>query len=159
MVIPFGLCNVPATFMRVMNDLFNPFIDDFVIVYLDDILIFSGTWEENVNHVKQVLDVLVREKLFQKMSKCEFGKTYLVYLGYIVGGGELKIDPSEVEVIVNWPKTNNVTDVRSFLGASQYLRKFIVNFSFIVSHLHALKSMNKVFLWEYKEQKSFDTLK
>ena len=96
MVIPFGICNASTTFMRVMNDVFRPFIDDFVIVYLDDILIFSGTWEENVNHVKQVLDVLVREKLYITMSKCEFGKTSLVYLGYIVGGGELKIDPSKV---------------------------------------------------------------
>ena len=76
-----------------MNDVFRPFIDDFVIVYFDDILIFSQTWEEYVKHVKHVLDVLLREKLYLKMSKCDFGKTYLVYLGYIVGGGELKIHP------------------------------------------------------------------
>ena len=92
-----------------------PFIDDFIIVYLDDILIFSCTWEEHVKHVKQVLDVLVREKLYLKKSKCEFEKTYLVYLGYIVGGGELRIDPYKVEVIVNCPNPNNVMDVRSFL--------------------------------------------
>ena len=145
MVMPFGLCNAHTTFMRVMNDVFRPFIDDFVIVYLDDILIFSRTWEEHVKHVKHVLDILVREKLYLKMLKCEFGKTSLVYLGYIVGGGELKIDPSKVEVIVNWPKPNNVTDVRSFLGAAQYWRKFIANFSFIASPLHALTSLNKVF--------------
>ena len=78
----------------------------------------------------------------------------LVYLGYIVGGGELNIDPSQVEMIVNWPNPNNVTHVRSFLGATQCWRKFIANFSFIDSHnLHALKSMNKVFMWEGKEQK------
>ena len=93
------------------------------------------------------------------MSKCEFGKTYLVYLGYIEGGGELKIDPSKVEVIVNWPNPNNVIDIRGFLGASQYWRKFIANFSFIATPLHALTTMNKVFQWEGKEQKSFDTLK
>ena len=75
-----------ATFIRVMNDVLMPFVDDFVIVYLDDILIFSHTWEEHVKHVKQVLDVLVRETLYLKMSKCEFGYTSLVYLGYIVGG-------------------------------------------------------------------------
>jgi hypothetical protein len=150
MVMPFGLCNAPATFMRVMNDVFRPFIDDFFIVYLDDILIFSRTWEEHVKHFKQVLDILVREKLYLKMSKCEFGKTSLVYLDYIVGEGELKIDPSKVEVIVNWPKPNNVTDVRSFLGAAKYWRKFIVNFSFIASPLHALTGLNKVFQWEGK---------
>ena len=78
MVIPFWICNTPTTFMRVMNDVFRPFIDDFVIVYLDDILIFSQTWEEHVKHDKQVLDVLVRENLYLNMSKCEFGKASLV---------------------------------------------------------------------------------
>jgi hypothetical protein len=101
MVMPFGICNAPTTFMHVMNDVFMPFIDEFVIVYLDDILVFNGTWNENVMHVKQVLDVPKREKLYVKLSKCEFGKASLVYLGHIVGGGQLKIDPSKVEVIVN----------------------------------------------------------
>ena len=114
MVIPFGLCNAPTTFMRVMNDVFRPFIDDFVIAYLDDILIFSRTWEENVKHVHKVLDVLIREKLYLNMLKCEFGNTSLVYLGYISGGGELKMNPSNVEVIVNYTKQNNVTNVRIF---------------------------------------------
>jgi hypothetical protein len=159
LVMPFGLCNAPATFMWVMNDVFRPFIDDFFIVYLDDILIFSKTWDDHVKHVKQVLDVLKKEKLYLKMSKCEFGKTSLVYLGYIVGGGKLKIDPSKVEVIVNWPKPNSATEVRSFLGVVQYWRKFIANFSFIASPLHALTSVKQVFQWGGKQQKSFDTLK
>jgi hypothetical protein len=75
--MPFGLCNSPTTFMRVVNDVFRPFLDDFVIVYLDDILVFSRTWEEHVRHVKQVLDTLKREKLYVKLSKCKFGKTSL----------------------------------------------------------------------------------
>ena len=74
--MPFGLCNAPATFMRVMNDVFRPFLDDFVIVYLDDILVFSKIWEAHVGHVKQVLDTLKNEKLYVKLSKCEFGKTH-----------------------------------------------------------------------------------
>ena len=78
--------------------------------------------------MKQVLEVLQREKLYLKISKCEFGKTSLVYLGYIIGGGQLKIDPTKVEVIVKWPRPQNVTEVRSFLGAVQYWRKFIANF-------------------------------
>jgi len=101
LVMLFRLCNALATFMRVMNDVLRTFLDDFLIVYLDDILIFSKTCEEHVKHVRQVLDCLKKEKLFLKMSKCEFGKTSLVYLGHIVGGGELDIDPSKVKVIVD----------------------------------------------------------
>jgi hypothetical protein len=106
--------------MRVMSDVLRPFLDDCVIVYLDDILIFSKSLEGHVVHVKQVLDVLRKDKLFLKMYKCEFGKTSLVYLGHIVGGGELKIDPSKVKVILEWSKPNNVTEVRIVLGAAQY---------------------------------------
>eukprot|EP00253_Pinus_taeda_P008076 PITA_08076 len=127
------------------------FLDDFVIVYLDDILIFSKTWEEHLKHVKQTLDVLDREKLYVKLSKCEFGKTSLNYLGHIVGGGELKIDPSKVVVIMNWPKPKSATEVRSLLGAAQYWRKFISNFSSIAAPLHALTGLNKVFQWGGKQ--------
>jgi len=103
-----------------MNEVLRPFLNDFVIVYLDDILSFSKTHKEHVKHVKQVLNVLKKENLYLKMTKCEFGKTSLVYLGHIVGGGELKIDPSKVDFIVNWPKPSNLTEFRSFLGATQY---------------------------------------
>jgi hypothetical protein len=111
LVMSFGLCNALTTFMHVMNHVFRPFLDDFVIVYLDDIVIFSGTWDEHVSHLKQVLDTLQREKLYVKLSKCEFGKTPLVYLGHIVGGGQLKIDPSKIDVIVNWLEPKSVTKV------------------------------------------------
>lgn len=103
LVMPFRLCNALATFMRVINDIFRPFLDDFVVVYLDDTLVFSRTWEDHVSHVKKVLNVLQKEKLYAKMSKCEFGKTSLVYLGHIVRGEELKINPSKIDVIVKWP--------------------------------------------------------
>jgi hypothetical protein len=96
LVMSFGICNALTTFMGVMNNVFMPFLDDFVIVYLDDILVFSVTWDERVRHVKQVLDTLQRETLYVKMSKCEFGKTALVYLGHIMGGRQLKIDPSKI---------------------------------------------------------------
>jgi len=131
----------------------------FVIVYLDDTLIFSKTWEEHLKHVKQTLDVSKKENLYVKVSKCEFGKTSLNYLGHIVGGGELKIDPSKIAVIVNWPKHKSATEIRSFLGATQYYGNFISNFSLIVAPLHVLTRLNKVFQWGGKQQKAFDTLK
>jgi len=106
-----GLYNAPTTFMRVMNEVFGPFLDDFVIVYLDEIIIFSETLDEHVRHVKKVLDTMQRENLYVKMSKCEFGKTALVYLGHIVGGRQLKIDPSKIEVIVKWLEPKSVTEV------------------------------------------------
>ena len=137
----------------------HPFLDDFVIVYLDDILIFSKTREEHVLHVKEVLDVLKKDNLFLKMSKCEFEKTSLVYLGQIVGGGELRIDPSKVESIVNWPTPKSVTEVRSFLSATQYWRNFIANFSSITTPMHAVKSVKKGFQWGGKKQQDFKALK
>ena len=130
-----------------MNDVPRPFLDDFVTVYLYDILIFSKMWEEHLKHVNQTLDVLKREKLYVKLSKCECGKTSLNYLGHIVGGGELKIDLSKVAVILNRPKLNYSTEVRSFLGEAQYWIKFISNLSLIAAPLHALTGLNKVFQW------------
>jgi hypothetical protein len=146
----FGLCNAPTTFMRLMNDVFRTFLDEFVIVYLDKILFFRRTWDEHVRHVKQVLDTLQWEKLYVKMSKCEFGNTTLVYLGHSVGGGQLKIDPSKIEVIVKWPEPKSVTEIQSFLGVVQYWRRFIPNFSFIASPSHALTSVKNTFPWEGK---------
>jgi hypothetical protein len=93
------------------------------------------------------------------MSKCEFAKNSLVYLGHIVGGGELEIDPSKVKFILDWPKPNNVTEVRRFLGATQYWRNFIANFSSISAPLHAITSIKKFFQWGGKKQKYFDALK
>jgi len=145
--------------MPVINYVLRQFLDEFSVVYLDDILIFSKSRDEHVMHVRKVLDVLKKEQLYLKMSKCEFGKTSLVYLGHIVGEGELKIDPSKVDVIVNWPRPKIVTEVRIFLRATQYWRKFIANFSLIAAPFHALTSVKKVLQWEGKKQKAFDALK
>jgi hypothetical protein len=122
-------------------------------------LIFSQRWEDHIKHVKTIFELLKKEKLYIKLSKCEFGKNSLVYLGYIVGNGQLKIDPTKVEVIVKWPKPTTATEVRSFLGEVQYWRKFIANFSYITTPLHALTSVKQVFQWGGKQQKAFETLK
>jgi hypothetical protein len=112
-----------------------------------------------VRHVNKVLDTLQREKIYVKLCKCEFGKTALVYLGHIVGGGQLKIDPSKIDVIVKWPEPKSLTEVRSFLGVVQYWRRFIPNFSFIEVPLHALTSVKNTFQWEGKQQNVFKILK
>ena len=114
----FGICNALVNFMCVMNDVFRTSIDGFVIVYLDDILVFSKSWEEHVKHVNLVLDTLKKERLYVNLLKCEFGKNSLVYLGHIIGGGQLKIDPSKVDVTENFPKPTYATEVGSFLGYS-----------------------------------------
>ena len=145
LVMPFRLFNAPTTFMRVMSDVFHPIIDDFGIVYLDDFLVFSKSWDNHIIHVKKVFDILRKDKHFVKMSKCEFAKTSLVYLGYVVGNGQLKVDPAKVECIVKWPKPSTVIEVKSFLGAIQYWREFIANFSYIASPLHALTSTKTTF--------------
>lgn len=118
--MPFIPCNAPATFMRVMNDLFKPFLDNFVLVYLDDVIVYNKTWEEHMCHIKKVIDVLKKEKLYLKLSKCHFGKTSLIYLGHIVSNGKLRTNPSKVEVIMKWLEPMNVTEVQSFLGVVQY---------------------------------------
>ncbi|CAL2259851.1 unnamed protein product [Prunus armeniaca] len=159
LVMPFGLCNAPATFMRLMNEVLRPFIDDFVIVYLDDILIFSVTWEEHLHHIAQVLEVLRTNQLQLNGKKCEFGKQHLVYLGFIVGAGELKVDLEKVQVISQWPIPQTVTEVRSFIGACQYLRKFIRHFSQIAAPLHALTKANQKFEWLRNHEESFQLLK
>jgi hypothetical protein len=102
---------------------------------------------------------LQREKLYVKLSKFEFGKTSLVYLGHIVGGGKLKIDPSKIDVIVKWSEPKSVNEVRSFLFVVQYWRRFIPNFFFIETPLHSLTSVTNTFQWEGKQQKSFKILK
>ena len=100
-----------------------------------------------MKHVKQTLDVSKKENLYVKLSKCEFGKTSLNYLGHVVGHAELKIDPSKFAVIVNWPRRKSTIEVRSFLGATEYWRKFIANFSSITTPLHALIGLTNVFQW------------
>ncbi|KAI5317624.1 hypothetical protein L3X38_037331 [Prunus dulcis] len=119
LVMPFGLCNAPATFMQLMIDVLHPFIDDFVMVCLDDILVFSATWEDHLHHIAQVLEVLQINQLQLNSKKYEFEKQHLVYLRFIVGAGELKMDLEKVHVISQWPTPCLVTEVRSFIETNQ----------------------------------------
>ena len=115
MVLPFGLCNAPATFQSEMNRIFAPYLGRFVLVYLDDILVFSSTPEEHLSHLQTVLQTLRENKFYAKVSKCDFNKPELNYLGHVVGKAGIKPDPRKTDAITNWPQPSSVHEVRQFL--------------------------------------------
>ena len=115
-VMGFGLCNAPATFQSLMNDVLRPYLRKFVVVFLDDILIFSRNWKEHVKHVRLVLETLRKHQLYCKPSKCLFGATETLYLGHCVTGSTIAPDRKKLQAVENWPVPRNVSQVRSFLG-------------------------------------------
>ncbi|KAJ9517107.1 hypothetical protein QJQ45_002621 [Haematococcus lacustris] len=163
-VLPFGLCNAPATFQRLMNDIFRKELDDCVIVYLDDILIFSRNQQEHAQHLRRVLDLLQEHKLYAKLSKCEFGLDKTEFLGHIISSAGIACDPAKVAAVETWPVPTTVHDVRSFLGLANFYRRFIKNFSDIAAPLTALTQADghdkqgKV-TWTSTQQSAFDALK
>jgi len=159
LVMPFGLCNAPSTFMRMMNDILRPLLDVCVIVFIDDILIYSETEQQHHINVCNVFDLLRQNKLYVKLSKCEFFKQEVEFLGHIVGNGQIKMCPSKVDAILNWPTPTSVTDVRSFLGLCNYYRKFIRGFSTIALPLTDATKNDITFIWASKQQVAFDQLK
>ncbi|XP_059067545.1 uncharacterized protein LOC131858349 [Cryptomeria japonica] len=160
-VMPFGLSNAPSTFMRLMNDMLKPFLHQFVVVYLDDILIFSGSKEEHLQHLDQVLRKLHEEGLRINLEKCSFMQDELVFLGFVISKGSLKMDPSKVEAILNWPAPTTATEVKSFHRLCSFYRKFIGNFSGICAPLiDTIKGGRKcVFQWTKEANESFELLK
>lgn len=159
LVMPFGLCNAPATFMSMMHQVLNQYIDKCVIVFLDDILIYSETQEQHLRDVRKIFDELRQAKLYVKLSKCEFGLTETEFLGHIVGHGGIRMSPSKVAVIHQWPKPESITDVRSFLGMCNYYRKFVRNYSLIAKPLFDMLRGEATFNWSSSAQHAFDTLK
>jgi hypothetical protein len=160
LVMPFGLTNAPSTFMRLMNEVLKEFIGKFVVVYLDDILIFSKTKAEHLKHLAIVMKRLQQEKLLINMKKSSFIKTKLIYLGFVISANELRMDPDKVEVIKNWPSTRNVFEVRSFHGLASFYQKFIRNFSGIsATMMDTVKKRHKCFHWTEEAEKSFNLLK
>jgi hypothetical protein len=145
LVMPFGLTNAPTTFMRLMNDVFRDCLDQFVIIYLDDILVFSKTWKAHLQHLEQVLHLLQQNQLYANLSKCYFSQTSISYLGFIIDAHGIKVDPTKVEVLLNWPIPSTLTELRSFLGLANFYHKFISSFSKIALPLHQLTKNNVSF--------------
>ena len=159
LVLPFGLTNAPATFMHLMNSIFKPFLDLFVLVFLDDILIYSRTLVEHQRHVRQVLEVLRKNKLYANAKKCSFFQRSLSFLGHVVSEKGLSMEQDKVKAIQDWPAPTNITGVRSFLGLAGYYRKFVRNFSRIAAPMTELEQKNQTFEWKKPQQNAFEELK
>ena len=125
LVMPFGLTNAPAAFMDLMNKVLSPYLDKFVIVFIDDILVYSGILEEHVEHLRTVLQILRERQLYAKFSKCQFWLDKVAFLGHVISAEGISVDPQKIEAIVNWKPPTNVSEVRSFLGLAGYYRKFV----------------------------------
>jgi transposase InsO family protein len=161
-VMPFGLCNAPATFSTLMNKVFAPHLDDFVLVYLDDILVYSKTLEEHVEHLRKVLAILQKQQLFAKLKKCEFAKPSIDYLGHIISKDGIRTDPAKVAAVLEWPVPTSVHDVRSFLGLCSYYRRFVPKFAEVAAALTDLTRADVRDVkaaWGPKQQAAFEELK
>ncbi|GBG71225.1 hypothetical protein CBR_g8527 [Chara braunii] len=146
-VIPFGLCNAPGTFQHAMNRIFHDYLDKFVIVYLDDILIFSRTVEEYMAHLDKVLSLLHQQKFKINGEKCEFGRTRILYLGHEISAKGLKPDDAKVASICDWSRPQSVTEMRSFLGMTGYYRNFVKNYNTVATPLTDLTRLDTPWEW------------
>jgi hypothetical protein len=158
LVMPFGLCNAPSTFQSLMNHVFHPFLRHFVLVFFDDILIYSKTWKDHLTHVDQVLSLLSQHHLFLKQSKCAFGASEVEYLGHLMGKDGVRVDPKKIEAMQYWPHPKTLKSLHGFLGLTGYYRKFVKNYGKIAAPLTALLKKNS-FTWTPAAAQAFQTLK
>ncbi|XP_052733512.1 uncharacterized protein LOC128196492 [Vigna angularis] len=158
-VMPFGVTNAPAIFMDYMNRIFRPYLDKFVVVFIDDILIYSKSFDEHEDHLRIVLGVLREKELYAKRSKCEFWMKEIQFLGHVVSAGGISVDPAKVKAVLDWENPRSVTEVRSFVGLAGYYRQFIEGFSKIVAPLTYLTRKDQPFAWTDRCEESFQELK
>jgi len=160
LVMFFGMTNSPATFQTMMNDIFRTLIaKGIVVVYLDDILIFTRIEEEHERAVQRVLEVLAEHKLFLRPEKCEFHRKEIEYLGLVISENKVAMDPVKVAGVCDWPTPENRTDVQAFIGFVNFYRRFIRDFSTIARPLFDLTRSNQAWNWDAKEQEAFEGLK
>ena len=159
-VLSFGLCNAPATFQSLMFEVLRPFLGRFVCVYLDDVLIYSESWDEHLSHVRSVLQALRHHKLFVNSTKSEFGIQKTTYLGHVVeAGGRVSPDPAIVAAVVDWPEPATKKHVQSFLGLANWHRRFIPNFSSLARPLTELTRGDAAFEWTTEASHAFSEIK
>lgn len=159
LVMPFGLTNAPAVFQALVNDVLRDFLNRFVFVYLDDILIFSKNQSDHENHVRQVLLRLLENKLFVKAEKCEFHQESVGFLGYIVGHGRLEADPGKIKTVAEWPVPISRKELQRFLGFANFYRRFIRDYSKVATPLTKLTSTLTRFTWTSDANEAFNRLK
>ncbi|KAH0716655.1 hypothetical protein KY290_012917 [Solanum tuberosum] len=159
LVMPFGLTNARSTFMRLMNHVFKDFHGKFVVVYFDDILIFSQNLDEHLEHLKQIFEVLRNQRLFANLKKCTFCVDRVVFLGFVVSSKGVEVDDEKIKAIKEWLKPNSVTEVRSFHGLASFYRRFVRDFSTIAAPLTKVIKKDKVFTWGKEQDDAFNLLK
>ncbi|GJS22119.1 putative reverse transcriptase domain-containing protein [Tanacetum coccineum] len=158
-VMPFGLTNAPAVFMDLMNRVCKPYLDKFVIVFIDDILIYSKNEKEHEEHLKAILELLKKEELYAKFSKCEFWIPRVQFLGHVIDRQGIHVDPAKIESIKDWASPKTPTEIRQFLGLAGYYRRFIEGFSKIAKPMTKLTQKKVAFEWGDKQEAAFQTLK
>ncbi|XP_058185964.1 uncharacterized protein LOC131303212 [Rhododendron vialii] len=158
-VMPFGLTNAPATFMDLMNRIFRAYLDRFVVVFVDDILIYSPSEEEHQTHLSIVLELLREHRLYAKLSKCEFWLSEVKFLGHVVSKDGVSVDPGKIESVMNWKRPKNVFEIRSFLGLAGYYRRFVLDFSRLAAPLTKLTHKGTRFVWSDACEMAFQELK
>ena len=159
LVMPFGLTNAPSTFMRLMNHALRAFIGKFVVVYFDDILVYSKDLDEHINHLQCVLDVLRKEKLYANLKKCSFCMEKVVFLGYVISAKGIEVDEEKVKAIKEWPTPKTITEVRSFHGLASFYRRFVKNFSTLVAPLTEIVKKSVGFKWGSEQDRAFVEIK
>jgi hypothetical protein len=160
LVMPFGLTNALTTFCTLMNDIFREWLDDFVVVYIDDILVYSHSMEEHLEHLQKVFQRLRENKLYAKFEKCKFGVMEVDFLGHRITQEGLKMDDHKVKAILDWEPPRSVLAVRSFVGLASYCRKFIKNFAKIATPFtNFLKKSSGTYEWDEACNEAFETLK
>ncbi|WVZ57191.1 hypothetical protein U9M48_007605 [Paspalum notatum var. saurae] len=159
LVMPFGLTNAPSTFMRLMNEVLRTFIGKFVVVYFDDILIYSKSMNEYLEHLRVVFSALRDVRLFGNLEKCTFCTDRISFLGYVVTAQGIEVDEAKVEAIWGWPVPKAITQLRSFLGLAGFYRRFVKDFSTIAAPLNELTKKGVLFSWVPKQENAFNKLK
>ena len=158
-VMPFGLTNAPAAFMDLMNRVFQPYLNDFVVVFIDDILVYSPTEEAHREQLHIVLSTLRSHQLYAKLSKCEFWTRKVQFLGHVVSESGVAVDPEKIEAVTKWERPKSVTEIRSFLGLAGYYRRFVKDFSRLAAPMTRLTRKGVKFEWDSRCEESFQKLK